>query len=70
MCPLLAPCHLNLRKVYVTIGRHAEARTELSTAIELYRVMEMTLWLPRAERALAQVKDRNRLSCHPAPVLP
>jgi hypothetical protein len=27
----------------------------LSTAIELYRAMDMTVWLPQAEAALAQV---------------
>ena len=38
------------------IGRHAEARTTLSAAIELYRAMEMTFWLPQAEAVLAQVE--------------
>ena len=33
----------------------AEAHTELSTAIELYRDMEMTLWLSQTEAAPAQV---------------
>jgi tetratricopeptide (TPR) repeat protein len=55
MRPLVAHCHLGLGKLYVTIGRHPEARTELSAAIELYRVMEMTFWLPQAEAALAEV---------------
>jgi hypothetical protein len=27
----------------------------LSTAIEMYRAMDMTFWLPQAEAALAQV---------------
>jgi len=30
----------------------------LSTAIEMYRSMEMTFWLPQTEAALAQVKER------------
>ena len=30
---------------------------ELTAAIELYRAMEMTFWLPQAEAALAQVSD-------------
>jgi hypothetical protein len=34
--------------------RLEEARTALSTAIEMYRTMEMTLWLPEAEAILAQ----------------
>jgi hypothetical protein len=32
--------------------------TEVSTAIELYRTMEMTFWLPQAEAALSQVEAR------------
>ena len=55
MRPLVAHCHLGLGKLYAKIGRRAEARSELSTAIELYRAMEMTFWLPQAEAALAQV---------------
>jgi tetratricopeptide (TPR) repeat protein len=54
MRPLVAHCHLGLGKLYATIGRRAEARTELSAAVELYRAMEMTFWLPQAEAALAQ----------------
>jgi hypothetical protein len=30
----------------------------LVTAIELYRTMDMTFWLPGAEAALAQVEGR------------
>jgi tetratricopeptide (TPR) repeat protein len=56
MRPLQAHCHLGLGTLYTTIGRHAEARTELDTAIELYHSMEMTFWLPQAEAALAQVE--------------
>jgi tetratricopeptide (TPR) repeat protein len=53
MRPLQAHCHLGLGKLYAKIGRRAEARAALSTAIELYQTMEMTLWLPEAEAALA-----------------
>jgi tetratricopeptide (TPR) repeat protein len=53
MRPLVAHGHLGLGKLYAKIGRRAEARAELSTAIELYQTMEMTLWLPEAEAALA-----------------
>jgi class 3 adenylate cyclase/tetratricopeptide (TPR) repeat protein len=55
MRPLMAHCHLALGKLYAIIGRHAEARAALSAAVELYRAMEMTLWLPQAEAALAEV---------------
>jgi hypothetical protein len=58
MRPLLAHCHLGLGKLYVTIGRPNEARAELSTAIDLYKGMEMTFWLPKAEATLAKVGGR------------
>jgi class 3 adenylate cyclase/tetratricopeptide (TPR) repeat protein len=56
MRPLVAHCHLGLGNLYLEIGRLGEARAELSTAIELYRAMEMMFWLPEAERALAEVE--------------
>ena len=34
------------------------ARAELSTAIDLYRAMAMTFWLPEAEAALVRVEGR------------
>ena len=55
MRPLQAHCHLGLGTLYATIGQREQARAELSTAIELYRAMDMTFWLPQAEAALAQV---------------
>ncbi len=56
MRPLQAHCHLNLGTLYVKTGQWAQAHTELSMAIELYRDMDMTFWLPQAETALAQVE--------------
>jgi class 3 adenylate cyclase/tetratricopeptide (TPR) repeat protein len=56
MRPLMAHCHLGLGKLYVTIRRHTEARAVLSAAIELYRAMEMTFWLPQAEAVLAAME--------------
>jgi hypothetical protein len=58
MRPLVAHCHLGLGNLYRKCGRRDEARTELSTAIELYRAMAMAFWLPEAERALAEVDGR------------
>jgi tetratricopeptide (TPR) repeat protein len=55
MRPLVAHCHHGLGRLYATIGRGEQARAELSAAIDLYRAMEMTLWLPQAEAALTQV---------------
>jgi tetratricopeptide (TPR) repeat protein len=58
MRPLQAHCHLGLGNLYLKSRRHDEARAELSAAIELYQAMEMTFWLPEAERALAEVEGR------------
>jgi len=58
MRPLQAHCHRGLGTLYATIGQQAQARAELSTAINLYRAMEMSFWLPEAEVALAQVEGR------------
>jgi class 3 adenylate cyclase/tetratricopeptide (TPR) repeat protein len=58
MRPLTAHCHLSLGNLYVEIGHRAEARAELSAAIDLYRAMDMTFWLPQVEAALAQVERR------------
>jgi class 3 adenylate cyclase/tetratricopeptide (TPR) repeat protein len=58
MRPLQAHCHFGLGTLYTKIGRREQARTELASAIELYRPMEMTFWLPQAEAALEQVEAR------------
>jgi class 3 adenylate cyclase/tetratricopeptide (TPR) repeat protein len=55
MRPLVAHCHLGLGRLYGQTGRGEEARAALSTAIALYRAMDMTFWLPQAEAALMQV---------------
>jgi tetratricopeptide (TPR) repeat protein len=58
MRPLQAHCHRGLGMLYGTLGQQEQARRELSIAIELYRTMAMTFWLPQAEAALAQVEAR------------
>jgi uncharacterized protein HemY len=55
MRPLVAHCHCGLGSLYAKSGRWDTARGALSAAIELYRAMEMTFWLPQAEAVLAQV---------------
>jgi tetratricopeptide (TPR) repeat protein len=54
MRPLVAHCHRSLGTLYRQMGRGEEARAALSTAIALYRAMDMTFWLPQAEAALVQ----------------
>jgi tetratricopeptide (TPR) repeat protein len=55
MRPLQAHCHHGLGTLYHQTGRAEQARTALITAIDLYRAMDMTLWLPQAKAALEQV---------------
>lgn len=42
MRPLAAHCHRGLGTLYANTVQRDQARTELSTALELYRAMEMT----------------------------
>jgi tetratricopeptide (TPR) repeat protein len=58
MRPLQAHCHLDLGKLYCDIDRGEQARAELSTAIEMYRAMAMTFWLPEVEAALVRVEGQ------------
>jgi class 3 adenylate cyclase/tetratricopeptide (TPR) repeat protein len=58
MCPLQAHCHHGIGTLYAKVGRQEQARAELSAAIELYRAMDMTFWLPEAKATLAQVERR------------
>ncbi len=58
MRPLVAHCYRGLGTLYAKSGQRAQASAELAMAIDLYRAMEMTFWLPQAEAALAQVEGR------------
>ena len=49
MRPLQAHCHVGLGRTHAAMGATEQARAELSAAVELYRSMEMTFWLNRAE---------------------
>jgi tetratricopeptide (TPR) repeat protein len=61
MRPLQAHCHLGLGTLYATTGQREPARAALAAAITRYRAMDMTLWLPQAEAALAQMDMSHRL---------
>ena len=56
MRPLQAHCHLGLGTLYATTGQRQQAQAALSAAIDLYRAMDMTFWLPQAEAALAEAE--------------
>jgi tetratricopeptide (TPR) repeat protein len=58
MRPFQAHCHRGLGILYSQTGQAEQARAELSTAIGMYRDMEMTFWLPETEAALAAVEGR------------
>jgi tetratricopeptide (TPR) repeat protein len=55
MRPLQAHCHLGLGTLYTKTGKQEQACAELTTAIDLYRSMDMMFWLPQAEAALVQI---------------
>ena len=58
MRPLQAHCYRSFGTLYATTGQQEQARAALSTAINLYRAMEMTFWLPQTETVLAHVEKR------------
>jgi tetratricopeptide (TPR) repeat protein len=58
MRPLQAHCHQGLGTLYATVGQGEQAYAALTTALEMYRVMDMTFWLPQTEAALAQVEQQ------------
>ena len=60
MRPLVAHCHLGLGTLSLKLGRLEPARAALSQALELFRAMQMTFWLPAAEAALARVSGAAR----------
>jgi class 3 adenylate cyclase/tetratricopeptide (TPR) repeat protein len=56
MRPLQAHCYRGLGMLYAATGQREQARPALSTALTLYRDMDMTFWRPQTEAALAQVE--------------
>ena len=44
--------------MYTAIGQRESARTALAMALEMYRSMGMSFWLPETAAALAQVEER------------
>ena len=54
MRPLQAHCHVGLGGLCARSGRQEQARDHLSAAVDLYRAMQMTFWLPQVESALCR----------------
>jgi uncharacterized protein HemY len=55
MRPLVAHCHLGLGKLYRRRDKRQEAQEHLTTAITMYREMDMRFWLEKAEREIGQL---------------
>jgi len=55
MRPLQAHCHCGLGRIWGVRRLPDQARAEFSAAVDLYRSMEMTLWLNRADAALRNI---------------
>jgi tetratricopeptide (TPR) repeat protein len=49
MRPLIAHCHLGLGKLYQRTQKQEQVREHLTTAIALYRDMDMRFWLEQAQ---------------------
>jgi len=49
MRPVTSHCHLGLGKLYRRTGKRQEAQEHLTTATTMYREMDMTYWLEKAE---------------------
>jgi class 3 adenylate cyclase/tetratricopeptide (TPR) repeat protein len=52
MRPLVAHCHLGLGRLDYRTEKHEQAQEHLTTAITMYREMDMRFWLERVEREL------------------
>jgi tetratricopeptide (TPR) repeat protein len=56
MRPLAAHCHLGLGTLYRRTGDEAKAKKHLTTAVTMYRDMDMRFWLAQADAALGGVE--------------
>jgi class 3 adenylate cyclase/tetratricopeptide (TPR) repeat protein len=56
MRPLAAHCHLGLGKLYRGTGKREQAHEHLTTAIAMYREMDMRFWLEKAAAETAALR--------------
>jgi class 3 adenylate cyclase/tetratricopeptide (TPR) repeat protein len=52
--PLVAHCHLGLGKLYRRTAQREQAQEHLTTATAMYREMDMTYWLEKAQTELTE----------------
>ena len=55
MRPLVAHCHLGLGTLYRRTGQREQAQDHLTTAMTLYREMDMRFWLEKAEAEMREL---------------
>ncbi len=55
MRPLVSHCRKGLGALYGRTGREEMGRSELTAAMDMYREMEMTYWLEKAEADLVSI---------------
>jgi hypothetical protein len=55
MRPLVAHCHLGLAKLYRRAGKREETQEHLTTAMTMYREMDMRFYLEQAEAAMREL---------------
>ena len=55
MRPLVAHCHRGLGKLYRPAGQRERAQDHLTTATTMYREMDMTYWLEKAEAEMREL---------------
>jgi hypothetical protein len=58
--PLVAHCHVGLGNLYQSTGKREQAQEHFSTAMAMYREMDMRFWLETAEQAMKSLPS-NRL---------
>jgi len=56
MRPLLAHCYLGLGRLYRRTSEQRKAREHLTTALSMYREMNMRFWLAQAETETIELK--------------
>jgi DNA-binding NtrC family response regulator/tetratricopeptide (TPR) repeat protein len=57
MHPLLARCHLGLGTILLRTDQTVNAREHLTTALEMFRAMEMQYWIEKAAAEMADLRS-------------
>ena len=53
--PLVAHCHLGLGRLYRRTGKREQAHEHLTTAMKMYREMDMRFYLEQAEAEMREM---------------